>query len=305
MPIIIIVRKSFLRFCMDNDYDTKLGNDVLNYLVELAKIQFNEQLIACYALGSLAHGGFSQYVSDIDFAMILKDPLDDAAYSTGIKKIRDVLQTSDLPLAQQASLFYATIDTLNESTDRIRFPAYDRLDLLIHGKLLYGTDIRENIVKPTQKEICTEGIHAYLNNFSVEDVIHQINNIESLVKKNEIHKVSKIVLLPARFIYTAKINKPSLAHNANTVNYFDNHSEDPEETKVIIWAYQLRHSPPDKVNDSILKQYESIRNIKRTLFLLYKKFFKIYYDKLYEYNEIILALKFKQALIKLDHQVNY
>ena len=32
------------------------------------------RLIAGYALGSLAHGGFSQLVSDVDLGLILQDP---------------------------------------------------------------------------------------------------------------------------------------------------------------------------------------------------------------------------------------
>jgi hypothetical protein len=36
---------------------------------------FTRRLIAGYALGSLAHGGFSPLVSDVDLGLILEDPV--------------------------------------------------------------------------------------------------------------------------------------------------------------------------------------------------------------------------------------
>ena len=33
------------------------------------------RLIAAYTLGSLAHGGFSRLVSDVDLGLVLHDPL--------------------------------------------------------------------------------------------------------------------------------------------------------------------------------------------------------------------------------------
>ncbi len=34
------------------------------------------RLVAAYALGSLAHGGFSPLVSDVDLGLVLTDPIE-------------------------------------------------------------------------------------------------------------------------------------------------------------------------------------------------------------------------------------
>src|SRR5699024_5470704 len=51
------------------------GEDVLADVVRVASQTLGDRLIAVYALGSLAHGGFSPLVSDIDAAVILTDPV--------------------------------------------------------------------------------------------------------------------------------------------------------------------------------------------------------------------------------------
>src|ERR671933_2097978 len=51
------------------------GHAVLADAVAAYTQVLGERLIAAYALGSLAHGGFSPLVSDVDLALILTDPL--------------------------------------------------------------------------------------------------------------------------------------------------------------------------------------------------------------------------------------
>ena len=47
------------------------GHDVLADAVAAYTQALGERLVAAYALGSLAHGGFSPLVSDVDLALIL------------------------------------------------------------------------------------------------------------------------------------------------------------------------------------------------------------------------------------------
>ena len=50
------------------------GERVLAEAVEAYRVAFGDRLLAVYALGSLAHGGFSELVSDIDVGLIISDP---------------------------------------------------------------------------------------------------------------------------------------------------------------------------------------------------------------------------------------
>ena len=50
----------------DESHPEAIGDKVLTAAVASARNVWGERLIAAYTLGSLAHGGFSIHVSDID-----------------------------------------------------------------------------------------------------------------------------------------------------------------------------------------------------------------------------------------------
>ena len=51
------------------------GRAVLVEALDAYRNALGERLVAAYALGSLAHGGFSLLVSDVDLGLILADPV--------------------------------------------------------------------------------------------------------------------------------------------------------------------------------------------------------------------------------------
>ena len=53
---------------------TDQGEAVLAQAVAAYQAALGPRLVAGYALGSLAHGGFSPLVSDVDLGLILQDP---------------------------------------------------------------------------------------------------------------------------------------------------------------------------------------------------------------------------------------
>ena len=117
----------------------------------------SQRVIASYALGSLAHGGFSAVVSDIDLAVILQDPLqaEDAAAIAAVVQ-REKAKGSQLH--HRLSVFWGTPSTLRGERAGGRFPALDRLDLIEHGRLLDGTDqARAGLVPPTTDELIITG----------------------------------------------------------------------------------------------------------------------------------------------------
>src|ERR1700689_4140473 len=53
---------------------TDQGEAVLAQALAAFETALGSRLVAAYALGSLAHGGFSPLVSDVDLGLILADP---------------------------------------------------------------------------------------------------------------------------------------------------------------------------------------------------------------------------------------
>ena len=83
------------------------AEEVLAAAASAYRVELAERLIAAYALGSLAHGGFSPLVSDIDLGLIVGDPLraDDAER---IEVIANAQKASKLPLADRLSVFWGS-----------------------------------------------------------------------------------------------------------------------------------------------------------------------------------------------------
>src|SRR6266567_373768 len=70
-----------------------------------------DRLLAAYALGSLAHGGFSPPVSDIDLGLVVDDPLRPDDENT-IEVVAAAQKLSDGPLTERLSVFWGTPNTL-------------------------------------------------------------------------------------------------------------------------------------------------------------------------------------------------
>jgi hypothetical protein len=153
------------------------GRDILTTALRKSENTFSNRIVAAYALGdplilllnfiffklkvvgSLAHGGFSP-VSDVDFGLILKDPVQEGDVSA-ISKIKSDISKLKSPYSDKLSIFWASLGTLQSSqpnpllTESVlgRFPPADILDLIFHGQLLDGTDIRNSIRKPSLEEV--------------------------------------------------------------------------------------------------------------------------------------------------------
>ena len=115
------------------------GEAVLAQAVDAYRDALSSRLIAAYALGSLAHGGFSPLVSDVDLGLILQDPLRMKDRLT-IRAVGEDVRAGGPALHQRLSVFWGTPATLQGRARGGRFPPLDRLDLLEHGRLLAGRD---------------------------------------------------------------------------------------------------------------------------------------------------------------------
>jgi len=99
----------------DDSPPEAIGERILTTPVAGAKEAWSDRLVAAYALGSLAHGGFSIHVSDVDLGFILSDPLGDQD-TEGMANLSAAIKASVAPLATRLSVFWGSIATLSGQT---------------------------------------------------------------------------------------------------------------------------------------------------------------------------------------------
>ena len=178
------------------------------------------RLVAGYALGSLAHGGFSPLVSDVDLGLILQDPLRGSDRMT-IHRAARAVRAGGSALHERLSVFWGTPSTLQGRARGGRFPPLDRLDLLEYGHLLTGRDIRRSLARPGQAELLVASAEFALGQLGGApklpdrllgwarhgprnaSVLNEIRTPSLLVARGPRH-LTKIVLFPVRFLFTAE-----------------------------------------------------------------------------------------------------
>lgn len=203
--------------------DAGLGEAVLVRAVSAYRATLGSRLIAGYALGSLAHGGFSALVSDVDLGLVLDDPVAVKDRMT-IRAVARSVQAGGSDLDQRLSVFWGTPATLAGQRRGGRFPPLDRLDLLEYGRLLTGRDVRLAAARPDRGELLVAGAEfalGYLGGAAgLPDrlrgwarprrpggtVLAEIRAPSRLVSRGP-RRLTKIVLFPVRFLFTAETGR--------------------------------------------------------------------------------------------------
>jgi hypothetical protein len=202
--------------------DTYLGEVVLARAVAAYQAALGSRLVAGYALGSLAHGGFSPLVSDVDLGLILDDPLRARDRMT-IRTVGRSVKAGGSALDQRLSVFWGTPATLAGRRPGGRFPPLDRLDLLDYGRLLTGRDVRAGVARPDGTELLVAGAEFALGYLGASAIgrpgrlrarsrpgdgnaLEEIRTPSRLVARGP-RRVTKIVLFPVRFLFTAETGR--------------------------------------------------------------------------------------------------
>ena len=199
------------------------GEVVLTQAVAAYRAAFGSRLVAGYALGSLAHGGFSPLVSDVDLGLVLRDPLR-ASDHTVIHTVARTVRTGGSALHERLSVFWGTPSTLRGQARGGRFPAPDRLDLLEYGRLLTGSDARHGAARPGHAELLVAGAEFALRYLGGSrnlpdrlrawarwrtcngDVLSELHDPPLLFSRGP-RRLTKLVLFPVRFLYTAQTGR--------------------------------------------------------------------------------------------------
>ncbi len=195
------------------------GEAVLAQALAGYQTALGSRLIAGYALGSLAHGGFSPLVSDVDLGLVLDDPFRVKDRFT-IRSVASAVRAGGSPLHQRLSVFWGTPSTLQGRVRGGRFPPLDRLDLLEYGRLLAGTDARDRVARPGRAELLVAGAQFALGTLGgdpdlaarakglvmrdrrSDDPVREVRT-PALLASRGTRRVTKVVLFPVRFLFTA------------------------------------------------------------------------------------------------------
>ncbi len=188
---------------------------VLRAVSDEAGGTFGARLVASYALGSLAHGGFCPLVSDVDVGLVLEGT--DESDAEAVDELRAAVVELGLPLAERLSIFWSSMLALADGTPAGRFPPLDRLDLARHGRLLSGSDVRAAVLEPTQHDLVVSGAR-----FTV-DVLGSVERRQEILDPQLAagggpRRASKVALFPVRLLFTRRAG--GIGHNDAAVAHY-------------------------------------------------------------------------------------
>jgi hypothetical protein len=207
--------------------------------LEEAGTALGDRLVAAYAIGSLAHGGFAPAVSDVDLVLIL-DALG-AHCTTDMRDVRSRVAASvDTPLAGRLSLFWSTWQILSTAGHGGRLPLVDRDDLVRHGVCLRGEDHRDRVLLPRgdqlYRELVLEATLFMLDKFATRaDGPLPLDTLSGL--RQDCREVTKGVLFPVRFVYTVETGQ--VGTNSQAADHYCSNAVRPAR-ELVLAALQWR-----------------------------------------------------------------
>lgn len=156
-------------------------------------------LISAYLIGSLAHGGFAPAVSDVDICFVVGDA--DWA-GPRLFELMSRSRQHPHPLRQRLSLFWTSEDALLRGRPDGRLPAVDHADLVMHGNLERGREVRSGLTPPSKEELVASTASFVADKWGDDwDWIESMNRVDLLAEQGP-RPVTKTSLFPVRFLWT-------------------------------------------------------------------------------------------------------
>jgi hypothetical protein len=253
---------------------------VLRLGVTLARQLWPERLLAAYALGSLAHGGFSEHVSDVDLGLVLAHPLRQAD-AHGVARICRRAAASGLPLAARLSIFWASPQTLAGELRGGRFPPVDLCDLRRSGRLLHGRDLRDGVSVPSPRQLFVSSAAFALERLATPEVVGRVLDPARLAA-SDVRTLTKLVLFPVRLLFTARTGEVGL--NTDSARHFAR-NEPGELGSLALAAIEWRNAPPRPADAEAL--------LRTAMAPLYRRFVRDFERRLSRFGEPMLARSYR------------
>ena len=268
---------------------SEAGERVLGEAVRVARENLGSRLIAAYTLGSLAHGGFSIHVSDIDLGLVLDDPLDERD-ANAVDRLLIGVRAGGAPLTDRLSVYWGSLGTLSSGGTTGRFPPLDLLDLKQFGRLLAGRDVRSQLRTPTLRELVVSSAEFALKHLSTPEVAVNLKNPPALINAG-IKTLTKLVLYPARFLFTAQTGQVGM--NQEAVEHFLTVENGPA-ADLARKGLEWRTKPPNPNDHAVVDILE------KGVLSIYRIFLADYERRLREYDEPGLAQAYREWRERLD-----
>jgi len=173
-------------------------------VARLFKAKLDCSLVDAYKLGSLAHGGFSNIYSDIDFGLLLNCAESPVAMAEWI----DEAKTLDDAYGKKLSVFWG-----NPEFSWGRLPYLDRLDLLDHGIPLINGH-KPQFRRPNKDEIRAELLLSIERSWKPR--LPELSRLRSVTPESRKPYI-RAILYAARLIYSW--DNLRIASNDRAVTY--------------------------------------------------------------------------------------
>ncbi len=197
-----------------SDERERAGWDVIRAAVVAAEVRLGDRLLSAYAIGSLAHGGFAEAVSDVDLALLTDESVDDM---TAIVEAVQSEVTRTRELGDRLSVFHAPWPEFADPPAGSRFPPIDRFDLVNHGILVAGTDLRdEHATLPSAEEIRAQAVDSALRRVTPEQLDQDLARLAA--GGVTVHDATKAVLWPIRLQHVCELGEAT--GNADAVAHY-------------------------------------------------------------------------------------
>jgi hypothetical protein len=157
---------------------------------------------------------------------VLDDPLL-GMDSEGVAELAASIKALERPFADRLSIFWGSVASLSGVTTGGRFPPLDRLDLIKHGRLLAGIDVRDELPLPTHEELVLAGAEFAVWRLCTAEVIGKLKNPEALAH-SDTKSLTKLILFPVRFMFTAQTGE--IGRNEAAVEHFVASTPGPSAT---------------------------------------------------------------------------
>jgi predicted nucleotidyltransferase len=189
-----------------------------------------DRVLGIYCIGSMAHGGFSRRYSDIDVAVIVREPMAPAV----LDALRADATNISAELAAKLSIFW---------TDRSfavgRFPVLDRIDYLDHAVVLME---RERVAPPRPP---LAEVRAYLagppfDNWRKEAARFAASDA---LDPNDRKSYLRTLLYPARLVYSCTTGR--MGSNDDAVACLADRAPRDLDTDLINQALACRRAGDD------------------------------------------------------------